>query len=881
VRALLLAPLLLAPLVGVVTPVAHAQAPPATGVLTRPPALLQFVEATLPEADLGRTGSVVLAVTIRADGTVEDAVVTEPSGPSFGEPPVDAAAFEAAAVDAVRRFVFSPAEVDGVPTRIRILYRYDFVARVVAPTTAVFEGVVRDRAAKVPLPGVTVTLGDGRFVVTDADGRFTFADVAAGPTRVTLEGDRLTALSTEETFVAGERLDATYDVFLAEPGEDGDDLEILVTAPAIKRQAVSTEIAADEARKVPGTQGDVLKVVENLPGVARASLGTGALVVWGAAPDDTGVYVDGVPVPRLYHDGGIRSVIGSDLVRSVELVPGGYGAAYGRGLGGLVSVETNRFGEGTHGSVSADVYDASASLNGPIGARVNYGIAGRYGYVGPLLGAFYPGVEDYFPVPHYYDLQGRVGVALGPNETVEVTTLVSSDRTERTAPNADPAREASERKDLTFQRVYARYTHDVGDGTTVSALVYGGADQSAQVARFGAVETALRADVALLGARGSYRTRLTSFFTVEGGLDALATQTDVTREGSVAAPAREGDVRVFGQPPPDQIASDRYRVIAVNVAPYAEADLALLGDTLHIVPGARIDPYARSVSRATPQEGNSPTHGVHSADLRVEPRLSVRYDPSERIGVTGAFGLYGQPASATDLSASFGNPTLPASEGAHGVLGLSARPIDPLTIEVTGFYTASEGLAVRNGADQPARAEALVATGVGRTYGGQAMVRLERTRGAYGWLSYTLSWSERRDAPELDWRPSDYDQRHVLTALGGYELPFGLEAAARVRVSTGFPRTEVVGAYYDDRRDLYQPVFGDHNAIRIPTFFQGDVRVAKDFTLGSSTLELSLEVQNVTNRANVEEFIYDADYTTRGAISGLPILPVLGVRWSF
>ena len=35
------------------------------------------------------------------------------------------------------------------------------------------------------------------------------------------------------------------------------------------------------ARRVPGTQGDVLKVVENLPGVARASIGSGQLVVWG------------------------------------------------------------------------------------------------------------------------------------------------------------------------------------------------------------------------------------------------------------------------------------------------------------------------------------------------------------------------------------------------------------------------------------------------------------------------------------------------------------------------------------------------------------------------------------------------------------------------
>ena len=121
---------------------------------------------------------------------------------------------------------------------------------------------------------------------------------------------------------------------------------------------------------------------------------------------------------------------------------------------------------------------------------------------------------------------------------------------------------------------------------------------------------------------------------------------------------------------------------------------------------------------------------------------------------------------------------------------------------------------------------------------------------------------------------------NVLTALAGYRLPFGLEAGLRARLATGFPRSSVTGSYYDDRRDLYLPLFGGHNDIRLPTFFQADARLAKTFAIGPSTLELSLEVQNVTDRQNVEEYIYNADYSERGAIDGLPLLPVLGLRWS-
>lgn len=839
--------------------------------LTRAPELVTFVEAALPEGAQGLTGTVVLALTLAADGTVEDAVVSESGGEIL----------DAAAVAAARGFVFTPAEVDGKPSRIRILYRYDFVERVAPPTTAIFAGVVIDREAKVPLAGVTVTLADGRSTITDEAGNFLFEDVPPGTTAVTLSAERLTPLSTEEALVAGERLDARYEVFLNEEGEAGDDMEILVSAPTIKRQAVSTEIPAEQARKVPGTSGDVLKVVENMPGVARASLGTGAIVVWGAAPADTGVYVDGVPVPRLYHDGGLRSVVGSELVRTVGLVPGGYGASHGRGLGGLVTVDTRPLADAHHGAVSADLYDAAFGVSGPMGPVLSYAANARVGWVGPLLSAFYPDVEDVFPIPHYWDAQARVGARLPAGGALDVTALASSDQTARTAVSPDPTRTASEAAEEAFQRVSVRYTRDFGDGTQVTAVVFAGADQAAERSTYGTLSTDIVTETTLGGARAAWQARVTPWLSAEAGVDALARSVTVSRTGSIAVPPREGDLSVFGQPPPDQVTADSFAVALVNVAPYAEAQLSFLDGRVELTPGLRLDPYVRSVSRAAPQVGTSPTNGLYAHDLSVEPRLSVRVRPVERVTLTAAAGLYGQQPSAADLSAAFGNPTLPAANATHVVLGAAVRPLDPLSLEITGFWTGSSELAMRSTEEEPARAEALVATGEGRSYGAQALLRLEPWKNAFGWLGYTLSWSERRETADADWRPSDHDQRHVLTALGGYTLPFAIDTSARVRVATGYPRTEVVGAYYDARRDLFEPLFGAHNADRLPTFFQLDLRVARSFSIRSTALELSLEVQNVTNTANVEEFVYNADYSERGAITGLPVLPVLGARWSY
>ena len=56
------------------------------------------------------------------------------------------------------------------------------------------------------------------------------------------------------------------------------------------------------------------------------------------------------------------------------------------------------------------------------------------------------------------------------------------------------------------------------------------------------------------------------------------------------------------------------------------------------------------------------------------------------------------------------------------------------------------------------------------------------------------------------------------------------------------------------------------------------MRVSKRFTFGTTKAEVYVDVQNVTNRRNPEDIVYNYNYTKQGYITGLPILPVLGAR---
>lgn len=857
-----------------------APPPPSAAPRVKAPKLTRFVDADFPEGEKARgRGAVVVArVTLDVAGNVQDAAIAESAG----------AAFDAAALAAIRQFVFEPAEIDGKPSPIRILYRYEFTLRAEAPKTAVFEGVVRDRSSQKPLDGVVVALDSGEQARTGASGRFRIAAVAPGPHVVTLSGEHLTALRTEETFEAGKKVDATYDVLgpaaAPAPGDGpADDLEIVVTAPALDKHVVATTVSADEAKRLPGTQGDVLKVVESLPGVARSQVGSGQLVVWGAAPEDTRVYVDGVRLPRLYHGGGLRSVVASDLVESVELAPGGYGASYGRGLGGLVTVRTRSAGaKDFHASAGIDVLDASAAVRTPIAEGLSVTVAARRSHLHSVIEPFTDGdAEDFFPIPRYHDGQLRLAYDLGPHERVDLTGMLSSDRVSRSIASADPLLAKRDTHETSFQRIYARWEKDLSGGTA-TVVPWFGADSNSLENRFGDVPTSLSSDSTLYGLRTSWRGKLTDVLSAAVGLDAEVSNARLKRSGSITNPAREGDARTFGQLPPDRVNADAWKVTTAGLAPFGELDLGLFEGKVHVVPGLRIDPYFVSVSRRTPIEGDTPAAGAFRQDLSVEPRLAVRWAASPLLDLRAAYGRYHQPAAPEDLSAVFGDPTLPTAAAHHLLVGSSLHLPSKTALETTAFHVWQSDLVVRNPATSPLLAEALSAVGSGRSYGVQVLLRQSLAAHVSGWISYAIVRSERRDGPDAALRPSDYDQSHVLTGVGTWDLGKGYDVGARVRFATGFPRTPVERALYDARRDAYTPVFGPKNSDRIPAFFQVDLRGSKRFTLPASRgeLEAYLEIQNVTNRENPEEIVYSANYRSKGFITGLPILPVLGAKWS-
>jgi len=160
------------------------------------------------------------------------------------------------------------------------------------------------------------------------------------------------------------------------------------------------------------------------------------------------------------------------------------------------------------------------------------------------------------------------------------------------------------------------------------------------------------------------------------------------------------------------------------------------------------------------------------------------------------------------------------------------------------------------------------------------LLRQELFANFFGWITYSISRSVRRDQPDQPERLFDYDQTHVLGVVASYEWR-GFTFGVRFRYTTGLPRVAVAGAFYDVRDDVWQPLLGARNSTRLPGFVQLDARLEKTFHFGPSTLNAYLDVQNVWNQRNAEEVVYSPDYSSQQYISGLPVLAVLGLRFEF
>jgi TonB family protein len=831
-------------------------APVSASDVVKPPVLKRAVLAVYPpEAEAaGLIGSVELSIVIDEKGAVGAVTVIKPGPhPAFGP----------AAVAAVKQFQFSPAEINGRPAAVEVGYRYDFVIRPRTPDVTALKpisltGRVVERGTREPVVAAAIE-GADVSTETDANGRFRLRGLPAGTVRVRLVSPAHHDLNIDEVVEPGRVKEVEYRMNRRRYGA----FEAVVRGARDRREVSVHELRVDEIATVPGTQGDVLKVIQDLPGVARAPFGLGQLLVRGSASQDTKVYLDGIEIPLLFHFGALSSVVSSDAIAGLSFYPGNFAANYGNATGGTVEIQTREPKHVIHGAGHVDLYDGAAMVEGPIGEG-SFLLSARRSWVDLALRAVLPAGLTVAPV--FYDYQGKYTHSLWGGQA---SLFINGSSDTLSIVNNNTATRLSIDSLIHFHRIGARWQRAIaGDWRNDLTLAFG-FDGNATTA-VDAIK--ITTDVWSLNLRDTFTYRSSPRFSLELGTDSKLRYFSYDQSlPPQSAPGTTsggfGGGGLTASPSQTSSASGGW----ASPGLFATASWAPV-PRLHLQPGLRLDVDSRQ------------THDW----ARVDPRLSIFYDLGPSTIVKAGVGRYSEPPQPQQLTKQFGNPDLASQWAMHYSLGLEQKFPFGVDVDVTGYYKSVYALITQTRLSDATTGDPLNLSngGHGRSYGLEVMARRQITRGFYGWVSYTLSRSEVIDDPtvpsyQYGYHLYQYDQTHILTAIASYQTQHNWTFGTRVRYVSGNPYTPFANAIFNADNGGYTCIDGDPNSARAPAFFQADGRIDRRFVYDKWSLTAYLDVQNVTNRGNVEARFANSNCQGYSSLTGLPFFPTLGLRGEF
>jgi TonB family protein len=836
------------------TPAAPSFAPAASEV--QPPEVLRQAPPRYPEAArlAGLEARVTLRLDIDREGKVSHAEVVEPRGHGFDE----------AALAAAQQLRFRPAQRQGQPIAVRILFHYDFTLQQ-APeaATASYVGRLTIRVPEGPaLAGARIELHANGELLQAAqsgnDGEFRFEALPAGTYTVSIAASGFRPLTLSVQLQVGQEAQASY-VLEAEVAV-GRTIEVVVQGQRVPNDVSYRRVASRELGHVAGNRGDALAALENLPGVARPPALSGLLIVRGTSPESSQIFVDGTYVPNMYHFGGLTSVVPTDMLEHVDFFTGNYGVRFGRGTGGVVDIslrEPRQDGR-YHGLFQADLLDARFQLEGPIPGTERWSfLAGlRRSHVDVWLIPLLESQDTSFQAaPVYYDYQAFVQNTQR-NSKLRLGIFGSDDRLRLTDTSSGAAGQFDQAN--AFWNLQLEHEARLLPGLESRSAVSVG--YFLQRISISTLRSEFKAYPIVI--RNELTAQLSENVRLRFGPDILY----APLHSSFSAPEETGpntpDAGSFLLRPP-RVFEDG--TAFVRPALYAQLE-ARLFDRLELTPGVRLD-Y---------------THDIGRVD--VSPRISAKVElvgPPRKTTLEAAFGYFYEPPQPRQTLEGYGTDRLRSVRGLQTSLGVEQQLSEQLSLSAEAFHIDLGDLITR----RPAASGRLEYqnTAQGNVIGAEFLLRYDPDDHFFGWLSYTLSRSERRWGPGEREVLFDFDQTHILALIASYRLGRGWEAGLRLRAVSGNPNTPCVSGLYSSFENSYLCVNGEFQSQRSAPFYQVDLRLEKRWKLGEQAgITAYFELINATARENQDAAVYSFDFSQVGyASSNLPLLPNLGLRADF
>jgi outer membrane receptor protein involved in Fe transport len=352
--------------------------------------------------------------------------------------------------------------VDVVLTRTGHVWLSKSTPRPSLPQEGIISGKVSDKQTDHPIGGATIVLDPtGRTSSTDADGRYRFDHVAAGP--YTLRGRYIGYIAQSASVTVSADEEVRLDLSLEKSAQRLQQIVVTGTLVPTEVRALPSPItvvdATDFDRQRPRTAGQLFRQVvptgfftdlPSVPAQSPVSMRGASSLAYGGS--NAKVYVDGVETAeRVFATVDPRSVQRMEIVRGPQA-----GAIYGSdAIAGVLQLFTRRGqldeggphfdAEAAVGPIQSAYVGSGAlrqeySLSAHGGSKTaSYGMGGGYIHVGDWVPTFFASTVSVYGGFHF-EQNGVTLDATGRYYTPDLATVVPDPRAEQTgfAPYSKP-----------------------------------------------------------------------------------------------------------------------------------------------------------------------------------------------------------------------------------------------------------------------------------------------------------------------------------------------------------------------------------------------------------------------------------------------------------
>ena len=714
---------------------------------------------------------------------------------------------------------------------------------------------------------------------TDINGYFAITKIPSGQYTLMVSYMGFDTLRFPVTIKANELI--TKKLFLTKSTFNLGEINISAARSDKKAETQTSiiKISPKDIQQIPsiGGQPDLAQYLQVLPGVIFSGDQGGQLYIRGGPPVQNKVLLDGMVVYNPFHSIGLFSVFDVDILKNVEVYTGGFNAEYGGRISSIMDI-TTRDGNKNHiaGKIDVSTFGAKVLLEGPIaraktedGTSTSFILSVKNSYLEQSSKIFYKYIDENGLPYNYLDIYGKISINASNGSKVNFYGFNFSDQVK--------------------YKILQNYNWDAYGGGMNFVVIPG------------------KSPVLLEGnlAYSSYKVNLTEtnqtpmmssiagfnagfHFTYFFGKNSLKYGVEISGYKTVLN---------FFNP------VNRNIDLTQNTTdPSIYAKYKWIAGKLIIEPGLRLQYYA-SLS-----------------EISLEPRLSMKYNVTDHFRLKMAAGMYSQNLISTtyenDVVSLFygfisGPDNLPSTfEGKpvtsklqksdQVVLGFELDVTKNIFLNVEGYYKYYPQLTTMNrnkvyddnaqNADKPDILKKDFVIEKGDAEGVDVSLRYDINRFHF-WAVYSLCFIHRNDG--ITTYVPTYDRRHNVnltsTFLFGKHQSWELDA--RWNYGSGFPFTQTAGYYeqvnfenigsnYINQNGKLGIIYSDFNQGRLPYYSRVDLNLKKTFIFGkkkNTKFEINASVTNALDQEN----IFYVDRVTNDKIYQLPLMPSLGLSFSF